>query len=194
MCPSPQKQSTHEYPLIPCPIKPHLGALQSLSSCSTYERVVIHWPCVHIPHDPRKQWPGGQDWQAHPSCSNRGDSWGGQRYQRPHRLWPKAELHGAADVTAGRPKEPAPPCKVHHITPGQSTKDAPDRPRTTRDAALDPPSSYRGESPAMTGGQRKRAAGGHAHSRCRPLPPNAAQGRLRKSLRQSRLFAQSNAL
>ena len=37
----------------------------------------------------------------------------------------------------------------------------------------------------MTGGQRERAVGGHTRSRCHPLPPKAAQGRLRQAYGQA---------
>jgi hypothetical protein len=179
---------------MPSPRKPHLGALQSRSSCSTCERVVILRPCVRIPHDPRKGWPGRQDWQ--PSLYV--ETWGavgvGQRSHHAHHVEQNAELHVATDVTVRRVNEPTPPSKVHQMTPGQSAEDAPDRPRTQRDAALHPPASPRAESRAMTGGQRERAVGGHTRSRCHPLPPNVAQGRLRESLRTSRAKSQTSAL
>lgn len=142
---------------------------------------------------PRSNCRGG-GWQAPHSHRNEGDSWLGQRSQRTHHAGPKAELHGATGVAVVRNKIRASPSKVRCIASGQTARDAPDRPRALRDAALDPPSSPRGESQAMTGGQREGPAGGHAPSHCHPLPPNAAQGRLRKSLRTSRLSSRSNAL
>jgi hypothetical protein len=155
---------------------------------------VILRPCVRILHDPRQGWPGEQDWKPPLPVETWGTVGIGQCSQHAHHAGQNAKLHGATNVTVERLNRPTPTCKVHHMTPGQRTKDAPHRPRTERDAALDPPASPRAESRAMTGGQRERAVGRHTGSRCHPLPPNAAQGRLRKSLRTSRPKSQTNVL
>ena len=109
----PQKIKIPKWSSNAQPKKPHLGASPSWSSCSTCERVVILRPCVRIPHDHRKGWPGGQDWQPPLAAEACGAVGVGQRSRHAHHVGENAELHVATDVTAGRVNEPTPPSKVH---------------------------------------------------------------------------------